>query len=125
MTLLLLSLAGGAGAVARFVVDSLVARHNPFRVPLGTLLVNVTGSLALGLVTGWVAYGRDAGEVGSVSAILGTGLCGGYTTFSTASVETVRLWLAEGPRQGVGYAALSLLGGVSAAAVGLALGALL
>lgn len=88
MTPLVIALAGGLGAAARFVVDGVAARRNPFRFPLGTLVVNVTGSLLLGLLTGAViAYGGAE----ELQLILGTGFLGGYTTFSTASVEAVRL----------------------------------
>jgi len=93
MTPLLVAFAGGVGAVARFVVDGLVARHSPFPFPLGTVVINVTGSLLLGLLTG--AMIAHAGSE-QVQMILGTGLLGGYTTFSTASVEAVRL--ASGTR---------------------------
>ncbi len=122
MTVLLASLAGGVGAVTRFVVDSLVGRHNRFQLPLGTLLVNVTGSLLLGLVVGWATH-ASAGDAVTVRTILGTGFCGGYTTFSTASVEGVRLWLAEGSGRAVTHAVVMLVGSVLAAALGLALGA--
>jgi len=118
--MLLLALGGGLGAVTRFVVDAAVARHNPFRVPLGTMLINITGSLALGVVTGLLTAGTAGSTGATVRAVLGTGFCGGYTTFSTASVETVRLWLAEGRGTGVRYAAATLVGSVAAAAVGLA-----
>jgi len=88
VTPLVIALAGGLGAAARFVIDGVVARRNPFRFPLGTLVVNVTGSLLLGLLTGAViAYGGAE----ELQLILGTGFLGGYTTFSTASVEAVRL----------------------------------
>lgn len=88
MTPLLIALAGGLGAAARFVLDGVVARRHSFRFPLGTAVINVTGSLLLGLLTGTViAYG-GADEF---QLILGTGFLGGYTTFSTASVEAVRL----------------------------------
>ena len=88
MTTLLIALAGGLGATARFVLDGVVARRNPFRFPLGTVVINVTGSLLLGLLTGAVvAYGG----ADQVELVIGTGFLGGYTTFSTASVEAVRL----------------------------------
>jgi CrcB protein len=119
--MLLLALGGGLGAVTRFVVDAVVARRNPFRVPLGTMLINVTGSLVLGLVTGLLVAGSTGSASATVRAVLGTGFCGGYTTFSTASVETVRLWVAEGRSTGVRYAAVTLVGSLVAAAVGLGL----
>ena len=124
MTMLLLALAGGLGAVSRFVADAFVSRHKPFRMPLGTLLINVTGSLLLGVLAGALTAGAPDSTEAAVRAVLGTGFCGGYTTFSTASVETVRLWVAEGRSTGVGYAATTLAGSVAAAALGLWLGGL-
>ncbi len=124
MTLLLLAVAGGVGAGARFVVDGFVARRVPFRVPLGTLVVNLTGSLLLGLLMGWAFHRQGSSVAASLQAIAGTGFCGGYTTFSTAAVETVRLWAAEGATTGLGYAAGTLVGSVAAAATGLWLGSL-
>ena len=125
MITLLLALAGGLGATSRFVTDTLVARHNPFRVPLGTIVVNISGSFVLGLVTGLVALGPADSTAATVKAVLGTGFCGGYTTFSTASVETVRLWLAEDRTTGIRYAAVTLVASVAAAALGLTLGHLI
>lgn len=122
--IVLLAAAGGVGAAVRFVVDGIVARHNPFRIPLGTLLINVTGSLLLGFLTGWATRHSGLPVAADVRAVLGTGFCGGYTTFSTATVETVRLWAAESAGTGIRYAALTLLGSVTAAAVGLWLGGL-
>ena len=123
--MLLLALAGGLGAVSRFVADALVARHNPFRVPLGTMLINITGSLLLGILTGLLALGPPESTGATMKAIVGTGFCGGYTTFSTASVEIVRLWTAEGRDTGVRYAAATLIGSVGAAGLGLGLGHLI
>ena len=125
MTTLFLALAGGLGAAARFVVDALVARHSSFRVPLGTVVINVTGSFLLGLVTGLFALGSPVSAGATVKAVLGTGFCGGYTTFSTASVEVTRLWVAEGRRTGMGYAAATLAGSVAGAALGIGLGHLI
>lgn len=118
MTPLLIALAGGLGAAARFVADGVVARHNPFPFPLGTVVINVTGSLLLGLLTGAVI--AHSGGPNGVQLILGTGFLGGYTTFSTASVEAVRL--AAGARAltlSFAHAAGMLVLGLGAAALGL------
>jgi CrcB protein len=88
MIALLLALAGGAGAVTRFTVDGLVRERWSGPFPLATVAINVTGSLLLGVLTGLVLY-RNASS--DLALVLGTGFCGGYTTFSSASFETVRL----------------------------------
>ena len=75
---------GALGAVARFRVDSAVSARLPSDFPLGTLVVNVTGSFALGVLVGASAAQR-------VAFLLGTGFLGGYTTFSTWMVEAQRL----------------------------------
>lgn len=117
MTVLLLTLAGGLGAVCRLLVDGAVRARWGSRRPYGTLLVNVSGSLLLGLLTGLVL---DRGAPGALRAVLGTGFCGGYTTFSTASLETVRL-LAERRVAALAYAAGTLVLTLLAAAAGLLL----
>jgi len=114
--------AGGAGAALRLLVDGLVRRGRATVLPVGTLVINVTGSFALGVVT---AIAADGLLPAPIALVLGAGLLGGYTTFSTASFETVRLvhqrrWIAA-LATGVGMLGLSL----AAAAAGLALGALL
>jgi CrcB protein len=118
---LLVGLAGAVGAPLRYLVDSVVSDRVEGTFPLGTLTVNVSGSLALGLLSGLVIY---HGLSGSPNLILGTGLIGAYTTFSTFSFETVAL-IQEGEG---GLAVLSVLGnalaGAGAAAAGLALAAL-
>ena len=112
------ALAGGVGAGLRYVVDSLVVGGKPARLPFGILLVNVTGSFALGLLTG-----LGAGLVDSdLSWVLGVGLLGGYTTYSTVSVESVLLMRTGESRRGWTNALGTLVLGVSAAAAGLALG---
>jgi len=120
VTVLLLALAGGLGAVARFVLDgtvtaALARRGGGARHPVGTTLINLSGSFLLGLVAGLVA-GRLLAEPAAL--VLGTGFLGGYTTFSTAAYETVRLaeqrrWaaaLAHGLGQVVVATALAALG---------------
>lgn len=110
------ALAGGLGAVLRYLADLGVAWFAGRRFPWGILLVNVTGSFALGLVT---AALPDA------AFVLGAGLLGGYTTFSTAMLDTVALW-RDGERvaaaaNAIGMPLLALL----AAGLGLALGSVL
>lgn len=122
LTVLLLGLAGGLGAGTRFVVDGLVRSKVRTALPVGTIAINVTGSFLLGLVAGAVIVHAAPVEL---QVIAGTGFLGGYTTFSTASFETVRL--IQSRRTG-----LALLNGfgtaaaaVGAAAAGLALASLL
>jgi CrcB protein len=109
--------AGGVGAGLRYIVDALVMRGRRGAFPLGILIVNVSGSLVLGLVAG-LGTALDAQWV----AAIGVGLLGGYTTFSTVSVETVLL--ARGKRRD--WAWLNLLGTLGAslvtAAIGVAIG---
>jgi CrcB protein len=88
MTVAWLVLAGGGGAVTRYVVDSLIARRWPTDFPFGTLAINVSGSLLLGILTGLV-IAHDAST--DLATIAGTGFCGGYTTFSAATVESLAL----------------------------------
>ncbi|MGF0311913.1 fluoride efflux transporter CrcB [Rhodococcus sp. IEGM1428] len=96
-------LAGSAGAVSRFVLDGVIRSRWKTEFPYATVLINVTGSAVLGVVAGLVAF-RSAPE--QVQAIVGVGFCGGYTTFSTASVETVRLL----ERRRYGLAAYNAIG---------------
>jgi len=85
---LLLCLAGGLGAGARFVVDGLIRSRVTSSFPWPTAIINMSGSLVLGILTGLV-LSRIAST--DVSAVIGTGFLGGYTTFSTASYEAVQL----------------------------------
>ena len=113
-----LALAGGVGAVTRFVLDGVIRGRTRSVLPLGTIAINLSGSLALGLVVGLV----DATVVPEgFRAVVGTGFLGGYTTFSAASVEVLRL--VEGRHRGA--AALTgggqLVASLLLAALGLAL----
>lgn len=88
MIVSLLATAGAIGAVCRFVLDGYVRHHLRTTFPWATVLINVSGSLLLGVLAGLV-MSRHASP--NLQLILGTGFCGGYTTFSTASFESVRL----------------------------------
>ncbi len=116
---LLLVLAGGLGAVARFVVDSLIQARAGAAFPLGTLVINISGSLILGLLTGLTMAQLlpDA-----VRLVAGTGFLGGYTTFSTASFETVRLVQERRVPTALLYGLGTLLATTAVAGLGLAVG---
>lgn len=119
MIALLVAAAGGVGAVARFMLDGVIRSRLTSLVPAGTFVINVSGSLLLGFVTGLVLVGAEPTDF---RIVLGTGFLGGYTTFSTAMIETVRLaqlrrWVAAG----VNGIAMLLLG-LGAAVLGLFLG---
>ena len=86
--IVLIALAGGLGAATRFVVDGEIRRRFSSTFPWATVTINVTGSLLLGVLAGVVLF---HGSPDDLRLIAGVGFCGGYTTFSTATVETVRL----------------------------------
>lgn len=110
------ALAGGVGAVLRYLLDLGVARLAGRRFPWGILVVNLTGSFALALVTT---------ALPDAAFVLGAGLLGGYTTFSTAMLDAVALW-RDGERGAAVFDAVGMLVlGLLAAGLGLALGAAL
>jgi fluoride exporter len=116
------ALAGGLGAVVRFIVDAQFGHWAPRgRLLAGTAVINITGSFALGLVTGWWTFhGGDP----AVRQLIGTGFLGGYTTFSTAAVEAVRLGRAQRWSAFVIHTAGMLVLSVAGATLGFWLGAL-
>lgn len=85
---LALALAGGLGATVRYIVDGFIRSKVPAGYPWPTTLINISGSLVLGFLTG---LAMDSMAAGDLKFALGTGFLGGYTTFSTASYETVQL----------------------------------
>lgn len=115
MTPIYISLAGSLGAVSRFMIDGHMKHKYNHGFPRATLLINTTGSLLLGLVSGVLIrhHGFATDE-----AIIGIGFCGGYTTFSTASFETVRLL----EQRRYNRASLQAIGGLVAAVVSAAIG---
>lgn len=110
------SVAGGIGAALRLLIDGLVRSATKGGYPAGTTIINVSGSFLLGLVTGLAVGGRLPG---SLQLVIGTGLLGGYTTFSTASFETVRLIQDRRYVAGLANGLGMLLGAVAAASLGL------
>jgi fluoride exporter len=115
LTYLGVAVLGGLGAVARYRLSAAVAKRIAARFPLGTLVVNLTGTLALAVVVG--AAVSDRAEL-----LLGTGLLGGYTTFSTWMVETEQSGEAGEVVLLVANVAVPMLLGLAAAALGYVLG---
>jgi len=109
MSFVALSVAGAVGAVFRYVITGWIQSRHQSGYPVGTLVVNLTGSLGLGLVLGF-----DSFE--SVGALAAIGFLGGFTTFSTWMIEALGMGLAS--LRAALNLALSLLGGVLAALAG-------
>ncbi|GHJ07629.1 hypothetical protein TPA0907_19960 [Micromonospora humidisoli] len=114
MTVLLIALGAALGAPLRYLTDRAVQARHDSRFPLGTLTVNVAGSLLLGAVAG-----VPAGP--TVTALVGTGFCGALTTWSTFGYETVRLARAGDRRYALANVLVSVLAGLGAATLGFAL----
>ena len=113
--------AGAVGAPLRYAVDGWVGDRTDGVFPWGTLLINVTGSLLLGFITGLGLYHAFPK---TPRVVLGTGFCGAYTTFSTFTFETVRLIEEGAVNEALRNAFGTLVAGAIGAALGLALAAL-
>jgi fluoride exporter len=114
--------AAAIGAPARYLLDGFVQDRTGGAFPWGTFVVNVSGCLVLGTITGLGMYhGLDA----ATRVVVGTGGMGAYTTFSTFSFETVRLAEDGALNDALRNVVASLIVGLAAASVGLALTALL
>jgi len=114
---LLVAAAAAMGAPCRFALEWAVHRYRPTVTPFGTLLVNASGSLALGVVVGLaLAHGLDP----DVRTVIGTGFLGAYTTFSAYADQTVRRATDGHLHLATAYAVGSVVTSVGAAALGLA-----
>ncbi len=121
MLALSVALAAGLGAVLRYVVDQVVRGRHVLDFPFGTMLVNATGSLLLGVVTGLALHhGLDA----DLTVVLSAGFAGGYTTLSTWAWESVALLENGALLQSLANAVGTLVICLATAAIGLGLGGL-
>lgn len=118
MNIVLVFLGGGFGAVIRYLVGMSWMRVNgPGQPYMATAIINVTGSLIMGLLIGFLA--RQAGGVSDRwRLLLGVGVLGGYTTFSSFSLEAVMML----ERKAYGVAAAYVFGSVILGVLGLILG---
>lgn len=118
MQVVLVGMGGCLGAVSRYGIGQWIRRESPGRLPIGTFLVNMSGSFLLGLLVGshlnhqWMLFA-------------GTGFMGAYTTFSTFKLEGRQLLKEKSDRRnGIVYMAFSYVGGIGLAYVGYELGKL-
>ena len=110
-TTIAVGLLGGGGALARFLLDGTIAGRLGRDFPYGTLAVNLSGALLLGVVTGAVSGDET-------TRLLGTGFLGAYTTFSTWALESHRLAEEGEARLGALNFLVSLGLGIAAAWIG-------
>jgi CrcB protein len=119
---LLVGLGGMLGALARYGLSAAwPAGVSAF--PWATLTINLTGSLVLGVVMSVLTH--RSGRLGHLRIFLATGFLGGYTTFSTFAVQSIQLIRHSQTVSALGYMAISTLGGLALAFIGLRLGAAL
>lgn len=89
INILIVSIGAGIGGGLRYIISTFAARNLPIYFPFGTLIVNALGSFLLGLII--FGFGERELISSNVRLFLGVGICGGFTTFSTFSLETVFL----------------------------------
>jgi len=121
MPFLLVFLGAGIGGVARHGVNVAAMRFFGVSFPVGTLFVNVSGSLVMGLLVGWLALKAGAGWTQGMRLFLATGVLGGYTTFSTFSLDVATLVERGATPTAIFYVVVSVLGSIAAVFLGLAL----
>lgn len=118
MMWLIIGLGGIAGSISRFSLGTWVSARSTSNFPFGTFLINITGSILLGYLAGM----HSLHELGDFwYALLGTGFCGAYTTFSTFGVETIRLIEGRHWGKAIAYVIASVLLSLLGAWLGLSI----
>jgi CrcB protein len=113
--LLLVFVGAGLGGVLRHLINDAASRLLGNDFPYGILFINVTGSFVMGLLVGWLAFRAGEGWTRNAQLFVATGVLGGYTTFSTFSLDAFRLI----ERGQIGLAALYIGGSVVVGVAGL------
>jgi fluoride exporter len=123
VTPILIAVAGGLGSVLRYAVGIALANTSAASLPSGTLAVNVIGSCLLGITTEWLRGQTFAGV--DLRLVLGVGLLGGFTTYSSFNLELLRMLETGALARAAGYFALTTAGCLLAGAAGITFGRLL
>ncbi len=119
MNFLMVALGGALGSVLRYSAGFVVASIWPLHLYIATVLVNILGCFLIGCVFSWFLLRPDVS--GMTPLLLMTGFLGGFTTFSTFSLDTLRLFNDGQPMQALLYMGVTLLGGLFATWLGMAL----
>ncbi len=117
INIFLVAAGGCAGSACRYLAVLYVERRLPANFPYGTLAVNIAGSFILGVVLAWLA-GRSSPGSEQWRLLLGTGFCGGFTTFSAFAADNLLLLDQKSPALAILYISLSVVAGVLAVWVG-------
>ncbi|WP_309601540.1 fluoride efflux transporter CrcB [Sphingomonas sp.] len=116
---LLVFIGGGIGAVLRHAVGRVTVMLGGTGFPVGTMIVNMLGSLIMGLLAGWFATHPGVGQ--SSRLFLITGVLGGFTTFSAFSLDALTLYQRGEAGLAFGYVGLSVILSLAAIAIGYSL----
>ncbi|MCE0732726.1 fluoride efflux transporter CrcB [Halomonas sp. G15] len=117
LELLSVLLGGALGGMARLALGNAVGRRLGAHLPWGTLAVNLSGALAMGMLAG--VLGLPAPGVSNTAwSLLAIGLLGGYTTVSSLSLQTLALWQQGRETAAISYMAMTLVAGLAALALG-------
>ena len=114
---LVVFIGAGVGGAVRHGVNIWAARLLGTGFPVGTLIINIAGSLTMGLVAGWFAL--KGGATGHLRLFLATGILGGFTTFSAFSLDAVLLWERHEHLMAALYVGGSLVGALAGLVLGL------
>ncbi|HTN16725.1 MAG TPA: fluoride efflux transporter CrcB [Chitinophagaceae bacterium] len=114
--LLLVMLGGGAGSGFRYLVSVLGRKYFHTDFPLATLLINISGSLLIGVILGYCINHQPKNE--TLALLLATGFCGGFTTFSAFAFENLKLIQANQSGQALLYICTSVILGILAVWLG-------
>jgi CrcB protein len=114
--LFLVLLGGGFGSIARYLVSYFFSKNNAFHFPWATFIANSIGCLLIGLLFGYIQKNNLQNE--TLKLLLITGFCGGFTTFSTFSLENIQFIQNQNYNLALIYTLASLLVGFLAVTLG-------
>ncbi len=118
--LLFVMLGGGFGSGFRYLVAMFVKRQTETSFPLATFIINISGSLLIGIILGH--YSKDNNQNEQLKLLLATGFCGGFTTFSAFTAENLNLIQTNQTGTALIYIGFSLFVGIIAVWLGMMIG---